>query len=125
MPGVELQAAAIATMFRDAPVRDTSQLVDVLTIVVIAALGAAVALLALPLSIVAFAAVALAFLATAQYLFAGRTSRSPWRRRCSRWRSRSWASWPSRRSAQPVGTPGLAPPGGGFLRSRRPSPRAH
>jgi hypothetical protein len=71
MPGVELQAAAIATMFRDAPVRDTSQLVDVLTIVVIAALGAAVALLALPLSIVAFAAVALAFLATAQYLFAG------------------------------------------------------
>jgi adenylate cyclase len=70
MPGVELQAAAIATMFRDAPVRDTSQLVDVLTIVVIAALGAAVALLALPLSIVAFAAVALAFLATAQYLFA-------------------------------------------------------
>ena len=44
MPGVELQAAAIATMFRDAPVRDTSQLVDVLTIVLIAGLGAAAAL---------------------------------------------------------------------------------
>ena len=70
MPGVELQAAAIATMFRDAPVRDTSQLVDVLTIVLIAGLGAAAALLPLRLSIVAIAVVAVAFLATAQYLFA-------------------------------------------------------
>ena len=70
MPGVELQAAAIATMFRDAPVRDTSQLVDVLTIVLIAGLGAAAAVLPLRFSIVAIVAVAVAFLGTAQYLFA-------------------------------------------------------
>ena len=70
MPGVELQAAAIATMFRDAPVRDTSQLVDVLTIVLIAGLGAAAAVLPLRFSIVAIVAVTVAFLGTAQYLFA-------------------------------------------------------
>jgi adenylate cyclase len=70
LPGVELQAAAIATLFRRAPERDTSQLVDMLTIVLIAGLGAAAALLPLRLSIVAIAAVAVAFLATAQYLFA-------------------------------------------------------
>jgi CHASE2 domain-containing sensor protein len=69
MPGVELQAAAIATMFRDAPVRDTSQLTDVLVIVLVAALGAAAALLPLRYSLVAIALVAIAFLAVAQYLF--------------------------------------------------------
>jgi CHASE2 domain-containing sensor protein len=69
MPGVELQAAAIATMFRDAPVRDTSQLTDVLVIVLVAALGAAAALMPLRYSLVAIALVAIAFLAVAQYLF--------------------------------------------------------
>jgi CHASE2 domain-containing sensor protein len=69
MPGVELQAAAIATMFRDAPVRDTSQLTDVLVIVLVAAVGAAAALLPLRYSLVAIALVAIAFLAVAQYLF--------------------------------------------------------
>jgi CHASE2 domain-containing sensor protein len=70
LPGVELQAAAIETMFRRAPERDTRRLVDMVTIVLIAGLGAAAALLPLRLSIVAIAAVAVAFLATAQYLFA-------------------------------------------------------
>ena len=50
--------------------RDTSQLVDVLTIVLIAGLGAAAAVLPLRFSIVAIVAVAVAFLGTAQYLFA-------------------------------------------------------
>jgi CHASE2 domain-containing sensor protein len=69
MPGVELQAAAIATMFRNAPVRDTSQLTDVLVIVLLAALGAAAALLPLRYSFIAIVFVAVAFLAVAQYLF--------------------------------------------------------
>ena len=126
MPGVELQAAAIATMFRDAPVRDTSQLVDVLTIVLIAGLGAAAALLALRSASSRSSPSPSRSWGPRSTCSRSRTSCSPSPRRCSRWRSRSSASWRSPRSAQPVGTPGVSTtPLAGFSDPAGPSARAH
>ena len=126
MPGVELQAAAIATMFRDAPVRDTGQLVDVLAIVLVAGLGAAAALVPLRFSVVAIVAVAFLFLASRSTCSRSQTGSSPWPRRCSPWRSRSSASWRSTPSAPRAGTPGVnTTPAAGLSDPAGASARAH
>jgi CHASE2 domain-containing sensor protein len=72
MPGPEVQANALATMLRGAPLRDVSQLVDILAIVLLACVAAVAGLSrSRALAAVAIAATALIFLAAAQLAFNG------------------------------------------------------
>jgi adenylate cyclase len=70
MPGAEVQANALDTMLRGAPLRDASRLVDFLAIVLLACLAAAAALMrSVPAIAAAIVAVAVAFLIAAQLAF--------------------------------------------------------
>ena len=72
MPGPELQANALDTMLRGAPLRDVSQLVDILAIVLLACVAAVAGLSrSRALAAAAIAATALIFLAAAQLAFNG------------------------------------------------------
>jgi CHASE2 domain-containing sensor protein len=72
MPGAEVQAHAIATMYRDEPLRSTVPFVDVLAIVLVGFLPALAVLSGSRLlRAVAIAAVAIAFVVVAQLAFDG------------------------------------------------------
>ena len=72
MPGPEVQANALDTMLRGAPLRDVSQLVDILAIVLLACVAAVAGLSrSRALAAAAIAATALIFLVAAQLAFNG------------------------------------------------------
>jgi CHASE2 domain-containing sensor protein len=72
MPGPEVQANALDTMLRGAPLRDVSQLVDILAIVLLACVAAVAGLSrSRAVAAAAIAATALIFLAAAELAFQG------------------------------------------------------
>jgi CHASE2 domain-containing sensor protein len=72
MPGAEMQANAIDTLIRDEPLRDTSSLINILAIVLLACVPAAAGLIrSIPIRTAAIVAVAIFFLAAAQLAFDG------------------------------------------------------